>query len=109
MYNKHEVFSWYEAQNKVLSDTKQNISIVRKLYFSKKLIPKESYIMVFKKGQKISDWFNNKLSYSKKLIEKLCSEPHIGFYADKACLMETPIAKRLSDFIIGYHIPFLHK
>lgn len=87
VYDRLEVFSRYEAQDGVSSDTKENISAVRKLYLSKELIPKEGYTMVFKNGQKISDWFDDKLGYSKELMAKLYSEPHVGFYAEKACLI----------------------
>lgn len=87
MYDRLEVFSRYEAQDGVSSDTKKNISAVRKLYLSKQLTPKEGYTVVFKNGEKISDWFDDKLGYSKELMAKLRSEPYVGFYAEKACLI----------------------
>lgn len=85
MYDRLEVFSRYEALDGVSSDTKKNISAVRELYLSKQLTPKEGYTVVFKNGQKISDWFDDKYGYSKELMAKLWSEPYVGFYAEKDC------------------------
>lgn len=64
---------------------------------------------MFKKGQKISDWFDDKLGYSKELMAKLRSEPYVGFHAEKACLIYTFITKRISDFVVRYHARSLHK
>ena len=87
MFNFYiQPFGYDRPQDGVSSDTKENISAVRKLYLSKELIPKEGYTMVFKNGQKIGDWSDDKLGYSKELMAKLWSEPRVGFYAKKACL-----------------------
>lgn len=108
MYVRLEVFSRYKAQDGVSSEHQtKNISAVRKLYLSKELTPKEGYTIVFKNGQNISDWLDDKPGYSKELIGYMRSEPCVGFYAEKACYIWILITKRLSDFVASImHHPY---
>ena len=83
VYDRLDYLSMFESQDDVSEDTKLNIQAIRRLYLSKALVPKEGHTMLFRQGQPITGWFDQKKGLPAGVLDALWAKPRGPYFSEQ--------------------------